>query len=59
MAQPQVGLVAPYAGNPLAIAAAHAVIDVMEEAQLVARANVLGEKLTKQLKALQSKVPRR
>ncbi|HQO17377.1 MAG TPA: aminotransferase class III-fold pyridoxal phosphate-dependent enzyme, partial [Methylotenera sp.] len=39
------GLGGTYAGNPLAIAAAHAVIDVMEEAQLVARANVLGEKL--------------
>jgi len=51
------GLGGTYAGNPLAIAAAHAVIDVMEEAQLVARANVLGEKLTKHLKALQSKVP--
>ncbi len=51
------GLGGTYAGNPLAIAAAHAVIDVMEEAQLVARANVLGEKLTKHLKGLQSKVP--
>ena len=46
-----------YAGNPLAIAAAHAVLDVMVEEQLVARANVLGEKLVARLKAAQQKVP--
>jgi 4-aminobutyrate aminotransferase-like enzyme len=46
-----------YAGNPLAIAAAHAVLDVMEEEQLVARANVLGEKLVARLKVAQNKVP--
>jgi 4-aminobutyrate aminotransferase len=51
------GLGGTYAGNPLAIAAAHAVIDVMEEEKLVGRANVLGEKLTKRLKAAQAKVP--
>ncbi|HPN01710.1 MAG TPA: 4-aminobutyrate--2-oxoglutarate transaminase, partial [Methylotenera sp.] len=51
------GLGGTYAGNPLAIAASHAVIDVMEEEQLVARANILGEKLTERLKALQAKVP--
>ncbi len=51
------GLGGTYAGNPLAIAASHAVIDVMEQEQLVARANVLGEKLTQCLKALQAKVP--
>ena len=51
------GLGGTYAGNPLAIAASHAVIDVMEEEQLVARANSLGEKLTKRLKAAQAKVP--
>ena len=51
------GLGGTYAGNPLAIAAAHAVIDVIEEEQLVARANFLGEKLTKRLKAAQAKVP--
>lgn len=51
------GLGGTYAGNPLAIAAAHAVLDVMEEEQLVARANTLGEKLTKRLKAAQAKVP--
>ena len=47
------GLGGTYAGNPLAIAAAHAVIDIIEEEQLVARANVLGAKLTSRLKAMQ------
>jgi 4-aminobutyrate aminotransferase len=51
------GLGGTYAGNPLAIAAAHAVLDVMEEEKLVARANYLGEKLVKRLKAAQTKVP--
>ena len=51
------GLGGTYAGNPLAIAAAHAVIDVIEEEKLVARANFLGEKLTKRLKAAQAKTP--
>jgi 4-aminobutyrate aminotransferase len=51
------GLGGTYAGNPLAIAAAHAVIDVMEEEKLVQRANVLGEKLIKRLKAAQAKTP--
>ncbi len=51
------GLGGTYAGNPLAIAAAHAVLDVMEEEQLVARANVLGEKLVARLQAAQQKVP--
>lgn len=51
------GLGGTYAGNPLAIAAAHAVIDVIEEEQLVARANFLGEKLTKRLKCAQAKLP--
>jgi 4-aminobutyrate aminotransferase len=51
------GLGGTYAGNPIAIAAAHAVIDVIEEEKLVARANYLGEKLTKRLKAAQAKTP--
>ena len=51
------GLGGTYAGNPLAIAAAHAVLDVIEEEQLVARANYLGEKLVKRLKTAQTKVP--
>lgn len=51
------GLGGTYAGNPLAIAAAHAVINIMEEEQLVARANYLGEKLVARLKAAQKNVP--
>lgn len=51
------GLGGTYAGNPLAIAAAHAVIDIIEEEQLVARANYLGEKLTGRLKSAQAKTP--
>lgn len=51
------GLGGTYAGNPLAIAASHAVLDIIEEEQLVERANVLGAKLTARLKAAQAKVP--
>lgn len=51
------GLGGTYAGNPLAIAAAHAVIDIIEEEQLVARANYLGEKLIARLKVAQAKTP--
>ncbi|MEZ0232033.1 MAG: 4-aminobutyrate--2-oxoglutarate transaminase [Methylophilaceae bacterium] len=50
------GLGGTYAGNPLAIAAAHAVIDILEEEQLIKRANDLGQKLTARLKSAQSKV---
>ncbi len=51
------GLGGTYAGNPLAIAAAHAVIDIIEEEQLVARANYLGEKLAQRLKTAQATTP--
>lgn len=51
------GLGGTYAGNPLAIAAAHAVIDIIEEEQLVARANYLGEKLKARLTKAQATVP--
>ena len=51
------GLGGTYAGNPLAIAASHAVLDIIEEERLVERANVLGAKLTARLKAAQAKVP--
>ena len=43
------GLGGTYAGHPLAIAAAHAVLDVMAEEQLPARAQVLGERLVAHL----------
>ena len=39
-----------FGGNPLACAAANAVIDTIEEQQLLARANTLGEKLLTDLK---------
>jgi 4-aminobutyrate aminotransferase len=51
------GLGGTYAGNPLAIAASHAVIDVMAQEKLVERANLLGEKLMARLKAAQATVP--
>ncbi|MDO9435627.1 4-aminobutyrate--2-oxoglutarate transaminase [Hydrogenophaga sp.] len=43
------GLGGTYAGNPLAIAAAHAVLDVMAEEQLPARAQKLGDQLLRHL----------
>ena len=48
------GLGGTYAGNPLAIAAAHAVLDIMQDEQLPARANVLGERLKARLRKLQT-----
>jgi 4-aminobutyrate aminotransferase len=52
------GLGGTYAGNPLAIAAAHAVLDVIEEEKLVERANRLGARLTTRLEGLKKRVPR-
>lgn len=51
------GLGGTYAGNPLAIAAAHAVLEIIEEEQLCARANRLGEQLQERLRAAQASVP--
>lgn len=51
------GLGGTYAGNPLAVAASLAVIEIMQDEQLPARARVLGEKLTHSLRAIQAKVP--
>ncbi|HET7332447.1 4-aminobutyrate--2-oxoglutarate transaminase [Dyella sp.] len=51
------GLGGTYAGNPLAIAAAHAVLDVIEEEQLCARAERLGLRLKQQLQSLREHVP--
>ena len=51
------GLGGTYAGNPLAIAAAHAVLDVIEEEQLCARADRLGLRLKQQLQSLREHVP--
>ena len=52
------GLGGTYAGNPLAIAAAHAVLDVIEEEKLVDRANALGGRLKTRLEALRAKEKR-
>jgi 4-aminobutyrate aminotransferase len=52
------GLGGTYAGNPLAIAAAHAVLDVIEEERLADRANLLGGRLTARLEKLKARVPR-
>lgn len=52
------GLGGTYAGNPLAIAAAHAVLDVIEEERLVDRAGALGARLRARLEALRPRAPR-
>ena len=51
------GLGGTYAGNPVAIAAAHAVLDVIEDERLVERANRLGEELRGRLGSVRGKVP--
>ncbi|MGF0540482.1 4-aminobutyrate--2-oxoglutarate transaminase [Agrobacterium sp. ES01] len=51
------GLGGTYAGNPLAIAAANAVLDVIEEEDLINRANQLGGRLRQRLEALRADVP--
>ncbi|MBX3608914.1 MAG: 4-aminobutyrate--2-oxoglutarate transaminase [Hydrogenophaga sp.] len=52
------GLGGTYAGNPLAIAAAHAVIDVMQEERLCERAQTFGDKLIAHLGGLRGSYPR-
>ncbi|RZT93830.1 4-aminobutyrate--2-oxoglutarate transaminase [Rivibacter subsaxonicus] len=51
------GLGGTYAGNPLAIAAAHAVIEVMQEEQLPQRGAQLGLRLKATLEAMRPQVP--
>ena len=51
------GLGGTYAGNPLAVAAAHAVLDVIAEEKLCERAALLGEKLRAHLEGLRATVP--
>ena len=51
------GLGGTYAGNPLAIAAAHAVLDVIDAEQLNLRANQLGDRLKARLQTIASAVP--
>jgi 4-aminobutyrate aminotransferase len=52
------GLGGTYAGNPLAIAAAHAVIDIMAEEKLPERGAKLGEQLKSVLTGLKARVPK-
>ena len=51
------GLGGTYAGNPLAIAAAHAVLDVIEEEALCTRANHLGQHLIEVLNKARESCP--
>ena len=51
------GLGGTYAGNPMAVAAAHAVIDIMHEEQLPQRGETLGLELKARMSALQKSVP--
>ena len=46
------GLGGTYSGNPIACAAALAVLDVIESEGLCARANVIGDKMVKRLEAI-------
>ncbi len=51
------GLGGTYGGNPLGIAAAHAVLDVIAEEKLCDRANELGSRLKQKLEAIRSTTP--
>ena len=51
------GLGGTYGGNPIGIAAAHAVLDVIEEEELCARANELGSRLRQRLESLRPDIP--
>ncbi|HHG8788768.1 TPA: 4-aminobutyrate--2-oxoglutarate transaminase [Citrobacter sedlakii] len=51
------GLGGTYAGNPLAVAAAHAVLDIIEEEQLCQRASQLGEHLKEVLNQAREHCP--
>ncbi|ABL70429.1 4-aminobutyrate--2-oxoglutarate transaminase [Paracoccus denitrificans] len=51
------GLGGTYAGNPLAVAAAHAVLDVIEDEGLCERATRLGQRLKQRLAGIAETVP--
>ncbi|MGN6648539.1 4-aminobutyrate--2-oxoglutarate transaminase [Trinickia sp.] len=51
------GLGGTYAGNPLALASAHAVLDIIDEEKLCERAVQLGDTLKARLEALRSEIP--
>ena len=51
------GLGGTYGGNPLGIAAAHAVLDVIEEEDLCVRATELGSRLKQRLESIRTTTP--
>jgi len=51
------GLGGTYAGNPLSVAAAHAVLDIIDEEQLCQRAIKLGDRLADVLRQSSKKLP--
>ncbi|MBT3557262.1 MAG: 4-aminobutyrate--2-oxoglutarate transaminase [Rhodospirillales bacterium] len=51
------GLGGTYGGSPMGIAAAHAVLDVIEEEQLCDRASSLGSRLKQRMASIQENVP--
>ncbi|MDR3383656.1 4-aminobutyrate--2-oxoglutarate transaminase [Cupriavidus basilensis] len=51
------GLGGTYAGNPLAVASALAVLDVLEGEQLIPRGAALGQRLVERLETLKARVP--
>ncbi|GAA0797000.1 4-aminobutyrate--2-oxoglutarate transaminase [Cupriavidus gilardii] len=51
------GLGGTYAGNPLAVASALAVLEVLEEENLIARGAALGQRLMDRLHSLRPRVP--
>ncbi len=51
------GLGGTYAGNPIGVAAAHAVLDIIEDEGLCDRANRLGARLKQRLDSLRAGVP--
>ena len=51
------GLGGTYGGNPLGVAAGNAVLDVIEDEGLCARANELGSRLRQRLEALRERIP--
>lgn len=51
------GLGGTYAGNPLAVAAAHAVLDIIEDEGLCERATRLGNRLKQRLAGIRDAVP--
>ncbi|MDO6590207.1 4-aminobutyrate--2-oxoglutarate transaminase [Loktanella sp. D2R18] len=51
------GLGGTYGGSPMGIAAAHAVLDIIEEENLCDRANALGAHLKQRLESLRADIP--